>query len=322
MNDQDAELANYSGLAVGLCTYKRLSSLMRLLDHIAISAGELEEKPVIIIADNDGSDPEVGASVNTFSERSGITVRYLIETHPGISAARNAVFTEAERLNVRFVAMIDDDEWPSKVWLEELLKTQAQEQVAVVGGPVRPEFPNNAKHLEKFARYWSVQKQFLHGKPFVFCSCNFLIDMQAISDVSRPLFDEAFGLSGGGDTVFFRGLFMAGKSMGWTEDAFVYEEVPESRASIKWMRQRRFRVGNHAARWESMGGNARKSFLKTLGLTVRLPIYPLFMREPESPMLGWLLELDKVRGRYNFHFGEVFIEYGREKPKDDGRTCR
>lgn len=321
------------GLAVGLCTYKRLPSLMRLLEHIAVSAKTLATAPQVIIADNDGQDPAVAASVAEFSAKSGLTVHYLIETHPGISAARNAVFNEADRLSLRFVAMIDDDEWPSPDWLSEMLKAQASESAAVVGGPVRPVFPDNAAQLRKYSRYWSVDKQFLNGKPFVFCTCNFLIDLQAIAAIPRPLFDEEFGLSGGGDTVFFRGLFFAGMEMAWSDAAYVYEEVPQSRASIAWMRQRRFRVGNHAVRWESLGGGGRKSLAKTLGLSARLALYPFLQREPESRMLGWMLEFDKVRGRYNAHFGDVFVEYARPKPsetttapptnnQEDTRVCR
>lgn len=310
-----------SGLAVGMCTYKRRESLVRLLEHIAVAARTLDEKPVLIVSDNDGQDPLVKDSVLAFAERSGLSVSYLVETQPGISAARNAVFAEADRLRVRFVAMIDDDEWPSPQWLSALLHCREQSGAVVVGGPVSPVFPESAASLRQYARYWSVEKQFLDGRPFVFCTCNFLIDLEALHNSPRPLFDEAFGLSGGGDTVFFRGLFYAGHPMEWAQDALVYEEVPESRASFKWMRQRRYRVGNHAVRWESMGGRALRSFIKTLGLTARLPIYPLFRREPESPMVGWLLEYDKIRGRYASHFGDVFVEYAR--PQDPGeKACR
>ena len=314
MTVSPAPVSARSGLAVGLCTYKRLPSLLRLLDHIAESAKALAEPPVIIVADNDGQDPAVGLAVGEFSARTGLELRYRIETHPGISAARNAVFDEAEKRRVRFVAMIDDDEWPSPDWLVELLRCQEREGAAVVGGPVRPVFPEQAAHLERYARYWSVQKQFLEGRPFVFCTCNFLIDLEAAGSVARPFFDEAFGLSGGGDTVFFRRLFYAGLKMAWSEEAFVWEEVPASRASLAWMRQRRFRVGNHAVRWESLDAGPRRSFAKTLGLTARLAVYPLFRREPESPFLGWLLEMDKVRGRYKAHLGGVFVEYARPKP--------
>ncbi len=308
-------------VAVGLCTYKRRVSLERTLRHVAIAATELGRPVTVIVVDNDGNDPLVRQSVEQFGADSGLLVRYIVESTPGISAARNAIFDEATRLGVRFMAMIDDDEWPAPAWLKELLKTQEAEQAAVVGGPVRPVFPDSAAHLRKYARYWSVQRQFLEGKPFVFCSCNFLIDMQAIASEPRPLFDEKFGLSGGGDTVFFRKLFYRGHPMAWSEEAWIHEEVPQSRAGFKWMRQRRYRVGNHAVRWESIGGKGLRSLAKTLGITARLPFYPLFRREPESPMIGWLLEYDKIRGRWASHFGDVFVEYAR--PDEPGqKSCR
>ncbi|MES2741032.1 MAG: glycosyltransferase [Pseudomonadota bacterium] len=313
--------STFSGLAVGLCTYKRCDSLVRLLEHIAVAAQPLAAKPSVIVVDNDGEDAAVGQAVQAFSAASGIAVVYRIEKTPGISAARNAVFAEADRLGVRFVAMIDDDEWPAPGWLSELLKAQADSAAVVVGGPVRPVFPDSAAALRRYSRYWSVDKQLLQGKPFVFCTCNFLIDMQAIAAEPRPLFDEEFGLSGGGDTVFFRKLFFKGHAMAWSDAAWINEEVPQSRASFKWMRQRRFRVGNHAVRWESIDGGAARSIAKTIGISLRLAIYPLFRREPESVMVGWLLEYDKVRGRWASHFGDVFVEYARPA-KPGEKVCR
>lgn len=308
------------GLAVGLCTYKRLPSLVRLLDHIAITASGLPEPPVVIVVDNDGQGAAVGDAVADFGARTRLVACYRIEARPGISAARNAVFDEADRQGLRFLAMIDDDEWPTPQWLEELLKVQAAEKAAVVGGPVQPVFPEGVG-LGRHARYWSVQRQSLLGKPFVFCTCNFLIDLAALARFPRPLFDDAFGLSGGGDTVFFRKLFFGGLPMAWAEKAMVNEEVPASRASIAWLRQRRFRVGNHAVRWERLDVGGRRALAKTAGLTARLAIYPMLRREPESPWLGWLLEYDKLRGRISAHYGDVFLEYARPKA-DDGRTCR
>jgi len=313
--------ASLSGVAIGFCTYKRKAGLMRLLDYIVTAAKALPAPPVIIIADNDGNDPSIEVAVNEFSRNTGLTVRYRIERQPGISAARNAVFAEADALGVRYLAMIDDDEWPSPEWLTELIDTSEKEKAVVVGGPVRPVFPDSAAHLRKWARYWSVDKQSLNGKPFVFCTCNFLLDMEALRQEPRPFFDEAFGLSGGGDTVFFRKLFFRGHAMAWADRALVHEEVPQSRASLKWMRQRRFRVGNHAVRWETIDGGKVRSFMKSLGLTGRLAVYPLFNREPDSRLLGWLLELDKVRGRFAAHFGDVFVEYAR--PQQPGeKACR
>ncbi len=309
-----------ASVAVGVCTYRRRASLERTLTAVALCARELRAPPIVIVVDNDGSDPEVERTVAAFAARSGLRVRYRVEPAPGISAARNAVFDEAAHQQARFLAMIDDDEWPSALWLAELLRVQAATGATVVGGPVQPEFPASAQALQRYARFWSVQQQFLLGKPFVFCTCNALVDLHALTGQPRPLFDDAFGLSGGGDTVFFRRLFFRGVRMAWADAACVYEEVPASRASLQWMRQRRYRVGNHAVRWESDGSMPWRSFVKTLGLTLRLAVYPSYRREPEAPWLGWLLELDKVRGRWAAHFGRIFIEYARPLPQQ--KACR
>lgn len=312
--------ASSASLAVGICTYRRRASLERTLSAVALAAQVLREPPIVIVVDNDGADSAVERAVADFAARSGLTAHYRIESAPGISAARNAVFEEARARHARFLAMIDDDEWPSALWLAELLRVQAATGAAVVGGPVRPVFPTSAQALQRYARFWSVQRQFLHGKPFVFCTCNALVDLHALAAQPQPPFDEAFGLSGGGDTVFFRRLFFAGLPMAWAEAAWVHEEVPASRATIGWMRQRRYRVGNHAVRWESDGSMPWRSLLKTLGLTLRLPIYPSLRREPEAPWMGWLLELDKLRGRWAAHFGRIFIEYARALPQQ--KACR
>lgn len=305
-------------VAVGVCTYKRMNFLARCLEHVAVTARHSGEHVEVIVVDNDGQDPAVAELVGRASASTGVPMHYRIETTPGIAAARNAVFDEATRRGISMMAMLDDDEWPSEDWLAALLRRQHTTGAVVVGGPVRPVFPDSAARLRRWARYWSVEPQFLDGKPFVFCSCNFLVHLDAIADEPRPLFDGEFGLSGGEDTVFFRKLFYRGHPMAWADDALMYEEVPPDRAKLAWMRKRRYGVGNHAVRWEGLHGRGNP-LIKTCGLSVRLLFYPLLRREPESPWMGWLLEADKVRGRWAGHLGSVHMGYAR--PDGRGKAC-
>jgi len=308
--------------AVGLATYKRPAGLARVIDHIGKAAQHLGVPVDLIVADNDGSDPAIAALARDHAERAGLVLHFVVEPTPGIAAARNAVFDRATEIGTRFLAMIDDDEWPAQDWLVALAACRLQTGAHIVGGPVSPVFPADRQSLQALARWWSVQPQMLNGKPFVFCTCNFLIDLDAIRAVPRPLFDPAFGLSGGGDTVFFRGLFFKGHPMAWAETALVYEEVPPSRASLSWMRTRRFRVGNHAGTWETRDRGRLKATLKTMALTLRLGIYPLLRREPEAWAVGWLLEMEKVRGRWDAHRGSLFMEYARPGAPANEKSCR
>lgn len=314
-----------TNIAIGVCTFRRLAMLERGLPHVAATAARAASggglKVHVLIVDNDGQDPAVATAVAAFARaHPALEVRFAVEVEPGISAARNRVFEIATEVDARFLAMLDDDEWPSIEWLDALLAEQGRTGASVVGGPVSPVFGEQARHLERHRRFWSVQKQFLNGRPFVFCSCNFLIDLGAIANVARPLFDPAFGLTGGEDTAFFRGLFFKGHRMAWAEEAVMFEDVPAARANLRWMRRRHFGSGNSAVHWERPLGRGRV-LLKSLGLSARLLIYPALGREPGSRWLGWLLEYDKVRGRLCAHLGIRPDFYGRPVA-GLAKTCR
>lgn len=298
--------------ALGLATYRRPEGLERAIVHAGRAARLAGIAPLLIVVDNDGADPAVAERAHAAAAAAGLALDCTVEPRPGIAAARNAIFARAEARGVRFLAMLDDDEWPREGWLAALAHRQAETGAHVVGGPVVPVFPPAMAALNRIARFWSVQPQVLDGRPFVFCTCNFLVDLAAIRAHPRPLFDDRFGLSGGGDTVFFRDLFRAGHPMAWAAEAIVEEEVPPQRASVLWMRTRRFRTGNHAVNWESRDRGRWRPLLKTIALTVRLAIYPLLGREPEARALGWLFELDKVLGRWNAHRGVLHMEYARD----------
>lgn len=298
--------------AIGLATYRRPDGLTRAIAHAGAAARHAAINATLIVVDNDGSDPTVAARAREAAAAAGLPIDFTIEPRPGIAAARNAIFARAEALQVRFLAMLDDDEWPRPEWLAALARRRAETGAHVVGGPVAPVFPPAMVRLSRIARFWSVQPQLLDGRPFVFCTCNFVVDLAAIRDHPRPLFDDRFGLSGGGDTVFFRALFRAGHPMAWADRAVVEEEVPPSRASVLWMRTRRYRIGNHAVNWETRDFGRWRPVLKTVALTLRLAIYPLLGREPEARLLGWLFELDKVLGRWNAHRGVLHMEYARD----------
>lgn len=311
-------------IVVAVCTYKRPDGLIRLLDSFAALSTPTGTGTVFVVVDNDGSDPAIAGIVSAFADRTGRPAHYVIEREPGISAARNAAFAKARALGATTLAMVDDDEWVTPRWLDALLEERDRSRAKVVGGPVRPVFSEKRRHLERHARFWSVEREFLHGKPFVFCTCNFLVEMDAVAFLGDEPFDPAFGITGGGDTVFFRKLAAAGAPMAWSEEAFIHEEIPDGRASLKWLRQRRYRAGNVAFRWEydaPAEGDLNPKF-KTFAGVLRLPFYPLISREKSHRMLAWLLEFDKLRGRLAAQFGSHYAEYGRNDAGSIDKACR
>jgi len=61
---------------------------------------------------------------------------------------------------------------------------------------------------------------------------NCLLDLQQIG---LQRFDQAFGLSGGSDSLFFDQLADRGLYVVWREDAIVHETIPPTRTSSRYM---------------------------------------------------------------------------------------
>jgi succinoglycan biosynthesis protein ExoM len=266
-----------------------------------------------VIVDNDGEDPEIEALVTNFRVASNAPVEYVVERSPGISAARNAAVVTARRMNAAMMATVDDDEWPSRDWLLNLLRTQQALGAVAVGGPVEPVFESNHQVPKKFESLWSVRAGRINGSLYVYCTCNCLLDLDAIAFLGDRPFPEDFGESGGEDAVFFRRLFFSGGRMAWADEAVVFEEVSAERASLAWMRRRWYRQGNVGVRCEraAPGRNELSPVLKTALLCVRFPLYPLLSRSAvHSPFL-WVLEAERIRGRIAAHLGARREDYRR-----------
>jgi succinoglycan biosynthesis protein ExoM len=298
-------------VAVCICTFRRRKQLSRLLSTLRVILRPPSTRFVIV--DNDGEDPAIEALVADFRDSTDAPVEYLIERRQGISAARNAAVAAALRMGAGAIAMLDDDEWPSRDWLLNLVATRAASGAAIVGGPVEPVFESTSRVPKKFEWLWSVRKGQLDGKLYVYCTCNCLIDLAAMAFLGDRPFPEEFGVSGGEDAVFFRRLFFAGTEMAWAEEAIVFEEIPAERASMAWIRQRWFRHGNVGVRCEraAPGRNDFSPFLKTVLLCMRFPLYPLLSRSPVRAPFLWVLEAERIRGRMAAHLGVIGQEYGR-----------
>jgi succinoglycan biosynthesis protein ExoM len=189
----------------------------------------------------------------------------------------------ARRAGAALVAMLDDDEWPTTDWLIHLLEMREASGAGVVGGPVRPVFGPDWHSPKKIEGLWSVQRGRLNSRPYVYCTCNCLIDLAA------------------------------GIEMAWAEEAVVFEEIPANRATFAWMRRRWYRQGNVGVRCElaAPGHGDLSPLVKTVLLCVRFPVYPFVSRNTARGALLWVLEAERIRGRIAAHLGILHEEYGR-----------
>ena len=307
-------------VAVCVCTYRRTRQLSRLLDSFLQLTRPAAT--IFVIVDNDGCNPRTAALVLKFRDSCGSRVEYVTEPGLGISAARNAALATARIAGATAVAMLDDDEWPSPDWLAKMLETRNATGADVIGGPVRPVFTGRKRPPEKYERLWSVQRGLLNGRLHVYCTCNCLIQVSAAKLLGDRPFPDEFGLTGGEDVVFFRRLHFAGVKMAWCDEAVVFEEFAEDRATLAWMRRRWYRHGNAGVRCERASPNpvGLSPLAKTALLCVRLPVYPLFNRAALRMPVLWMLEAEKVRGRIASHLGMVHLDYRRSHCHSEGHS--
>lgn len=230
-------------IAVVIITYKRPEGLRKLLDallHQDLSESQIQALNLIVV-DN---DPAKSASVvvSEFEGSELIHITCLNEERQGIPYARNKGMHYAIDGNDYF-AFIDDDEYPTSLWIKTLLAVALDLGSDCILGPVVPVFPEGTPRWVSKSRVFEGWIHEDRSRIFEAASNNVLINCQYIKRQGID-FDERMKATGGSDYRFFRECVERGMVIHWSADAFVYEDIPRSRTKISWMAQRQIRLGN------------------------------------------------------------------------------
>ena len=212
-------------------TFKRPQSLKRLLD--AIAALETKADLAVLVADNDAETHAGFDLANAMAPAFRFPLRAVIAHRRGIAQVRNTLIEEALKDEPRFVAMIDDDEWPGARWIDGFLRVAEQTGAGVLQGSILFDHPAQPDIVRA-----SGPTDMLQG------AGNLLIARTVLETMAQPWFDPAFALGGGEDHDFFVRLKAAGVRLAWADEARCFGEVPESRARLSWVLARAYSVGN------------------------------------------------------------------------------
>lgn len=223
--------------SIAIPTFRRPDDLARTLrsilrERVASPGWDITE---IIVVDND-SDESARATVAALSAERPF-VRYVAEPTPGISAARNRALSEA---NADVLVMIDDDATLASSWPAGLLETLGDTGAVLVGGPVLPKPAIEVEPwiLEAMSRSRHPDGALVERVG----SGNIAIDLR-IRNLMDPVFDPAFGLTGGSDTKLCADLAALGERIAWSDRAEVFEHYPAERCTGPWVIRRWERGG-------------------------------------------------------------------------------
>jgi succinoglycan biosynthesis protein ExoM len=192
------------------------------------------------VVDND-CDRSAFPVVSEFRALAKIPVAYDVEPRQNIALARNRAVCGVRS---DFIALIDDDERPSRDWLLHLFRAIEAMKVDAVLGPVQACFPAGCPTwLERSGlceRPNHPTGRRLHYRETR--TGNVLLRTNLLGSEAEP-FRREFGRGGGEDTDFFRRKAAEGAQYGWCREAWVYESVPQERWKLIYYLNRHFRLG-------------------------------------------------------------------------------
>jgi GT2 family glycosyltransferase len=215
-----------------------LEKLLKSLEVLSFSTLALDITIVVVDNDPNGSSGEVCARVN---DSLPYRLFYFIESQIGIPFARNRAVREAINEN-DYLVFVDDDETVDPSWLEELMLAQQQYSADVVAGPVVSLLPSSAPEWARAGKIFQ-HPSFVAGTQVHWCASNNVLVSAHVFTSFDEWFDERLALSGGSDRQFFERVSQRGFKIIWTDKAIAREEIPASRANIRWVLKRMYRQG-------------------------------------------------------------------------------
>jgi len=227
---------------------------------------------------------------------------------------RNALVARAfADPSVRFVAMLDDDEWPERWWLEELLVAQDKSRADVVRGTILRVYevapPVWASEWDGVA---SIHKANVY-RGIIDGTGNVLISRDCFAGLTEPYFDPQFGFTGGEDGDFFARLRKIGARFTWAEGAVVYEQVPAARVTLSWALLRAYRTGNSDMRIVLKNMDRPSDLIyeigKIIGALLSVPILIIMNCATPSRRLHGVRKFCRAAGKVGALIGHRYYEY-------------
>ena len=271
-------------VVIAVPTFRRPSTLAHLLSALPERVNEVQfdTEFEVIVVDN---DPDASAQA-VASGFTGLPLRYVVESRPGIAAVRNRALDEASEASL--LAFIDDDEFPRPGWLAALISVWEVHRSAAVMGRVISLFDEDADP-------WVLATGVFRRRPRptglvipVAAAGNLLLDLEQVRALDVR-FDETLGLAGGEDTLFSRQLVARGGVIVWCNESETEDTVPSDRVTRRWALRRGFNSGNSAIQVDlrMASGSGAKLLIRVRGL----------VGGSARVMAGWIRHISgKVRG--------------------------
>lgn len=236
--------------------------LKRLVETIFSSHidGSLISSLNIVIVDNDAAG-SAGQVVNELIQRFGNEhdIAYSVFPVQGLANVRNELLRKAFERNPDFIVFVDDDEYVTSEWLNEMVSTIEKNNGDMTMGPVNSVVD---EHIPRSVSCWLDRADYFNNAKLNFIRTGNLIIRTSSLKKRDIWFDTRFNKTGGEDSFFGQQMIKKGASIFWAANAIVCETVPDERANLKWLFARYYNGANKFAFILKIERNNKKIFKK------------------------------------------------------------
>jgi len=231
-------------IAVCIPTYKRPDILKQLLDSIAKNNFDksLIQNIDIIVVDND-ADKTAEVVINCLKSEANkpYQLHYYNYTVKGLSHVRNELIRRGLSFDPDFLIFIDDDEYVTTEWMNELLRTIIRNNSDAARGPV---FVKLSDYIPKDISKLFVRENYANNTLISTWTTGNLILRRTSLQKYNVWFDDRFSKTGAEDSYFGIQMSKKGATIYWAANAITYEIIPDARASVQWYIKRMYRGAN------------------------------------------------------------------------------
>jgi hypothetical protein len=232
-----------NNIVVGIPTYKRPEMLQKLIISImdCDTDSSIIGNVTIIVEDNDGDRSAEKTIIELKKDYIKYDLQYFNYPIKGISNIRNEIIKNALLYNPDFLIFIDDDEFATVEWLNELVKTIIVNQADAARGPVLAILDKN---IPKNIAYWFSREKYPNNhRLFSIKTGNLILRVNSLKEYD-VWFDPRFNITGSGDSYFGIQILKKGATIFWAAKAITYETIPANRATLSWLIKRNYRLSS------------------------------------------------------------------------------
>jgi len=230
-----------NNIAICIPTYKRIEMLNQLIDSIyncSIDTSLINHINILVVDNDAEKSAENRIDQLKKTVKKPFQLHYYSFSIKGLANVRNELIDRALLFNPDFLVFIDDDEFVTVDWLNELVKTVVNNDADAARGPVLASISNKVSPgiatLLKRENYKnnSIVEKWTTG--------NLIIRLSSLAKFGVR-FDSRFNKTGSEDTFFGREMARKGAKLFWAANAVAYEVIPEKRTNLSWFVKRTYR---------------------------------------------------------------------------------